>query len=217
MKAGRIGPDDMFGAVDLQPTFMPGGDLPVPGGDEVVPIINDLLAGPFRQAFATQDWHPPGHLSFASAHAGVAPFDTVQLSYGPQTLWPDHALQGSRNAELHPAFDTSRVELILRKGFRPEIDSYSAFRENDRRTLTGLHGWLQERGVRRLFLAGLALDFCVAWSAEDAAELGYEVVVIVDACRGINAPGEQGGSADAALERLRALGVTLTTAAAVST
>ncbi|MBV8913372.1 MAG: bifunctional nicotinamidase/pyrazinamidase [Acetobacteraceae bacterium] len=217
MKREWIGPGAMFGAVDLQPTFMPGGELPVPGGDEVIPIINDLLAGPFRQALATQDWHPPGHLSFASAHVGAALFDTVQLSYRPQTLWPDHALQGSRNAELHPAFDTSRVELIIRKGFRPEIDSYSAFRENDRRTATGLHGWLQERGIRRLFLAGLALDFCVAWSAEDAAELGYQVVVIVDACRGINGPGEQGGSADAALERLRRLGVILTTAAAVST
>ena len=117
---------------------------------------------------------------------------------------------------MHPALDTSCIELIIRKGFRREIDSYSAFRENDRLTLTGLHGWLQERGVRRLFLAGLALDFCVAWSAEDAIELGYEVVVIVDACRGINAPGEQGGSAGAALERLRNLGVVLTTAAAVS-
>lgn len=205
----QIEPSDMLGLIDVQPTFMPGGELPVPRGDEVVPVLNRLLAGVFAHAFATQDWHPPGHKSFASAHPGAAPYDVIELSYGAQTLWPDHALQGSANAALHPDLDTRRVELILRKGFRPGIDSYSAFRENDRATTTGLHAWLQERGTRRLFLAGLALDFCVAWSAEDAAGLGYQVIVIVDACRGIDIPGEGGGSVAAALGRLRNAGVTL--------
>jgi len=208
----RITATDMLGLIDVQPTFMPGGELPVPDGDAVVPLLNRLLAGPFEHAFATQDWHPPGHRSFASAHPGAAPFDTVELPYGQQTLWPDHALQGSPNAALHPGLDTRRVELVLRKGFRREIDSYSAFRENDKATTTGLHGWLQERGARRLFLAGLALDFCVAWSAEDAAALGWEVVVITDACRGIDIPGEAGGSVALALARLQERGVTLVNA-----
>lgn len=203
---------DMLGVVDVQPTFMPGGELPVPGGDEIVPILNRLLSGRFVRAFATQDWHPPSHLSFASAHPLALPFETITVSYGPQTLWPDHALQRSANAELHPALDTSRIELILRKGFDPEIDSYSAFRENDKATVTGLHGWLQARGVERIFLAGLALDYCVAWSAEDALELGYEVVILVDACRGIDLPGEGGkGGVAVALERLRARGAHLIT------
>ena len=212
----RVRPGDMLGVVDVQPTFIPGGELPVPGGDEVIPVLNRLLAGPFRHAFATQDWHPPGHLSFASAHPGAAPFQTTELSYGVQTLWPDHALQGSSNAALHPGLDTRRVELIIRKGFRREIDSYSAFRENDRATVTGLHAWLQARDVTRVFLGGLALDFCVAWSAEDAVPLGYEVVVIVDACRGIDMPGEGGGSVAVALERLRQLGVSLVSADEIS-
>ena len=205
--------DSMLGLIDVQPTFMPGGELAVPGGDEVVPVLNRLLSGPFQHGFATQDWHPPGHLSFASAHPGTPPYDSITLGYGAQTLWPDHAVQGSPNAALHPELDLRRVELILRKGFRPAIDSYSAFQENDRATTTGLHGWLQARGVRRLFLAGLALDFCVAWSAEDAAALGYEVTVIVDACRGIDLPGPDGGSVSAALARMRDAGVSLINAA----
>ena len=125
----------------------------------MVPVLNRLLGGPFQHGFATQDWHPPGHLSFASAHPGAAPYDSITLGYGAQTLWPDHAVQGSANAALHPDLDLRRVELILRKGFRPAIDSYSAFQENDRATTTGLHGWLQARGVRRLFLAGLGAGF----------------------------------------------------------
>jgi nicotinamidase/pyrazinamidase len=199
---------DILGLVDVQPTFMPGGELPVTEGDAVVPAANRLLAGPFRHAFATQDWHPPGHSSFASSHPGKAPFDSVTLAYGLQTLWPDHALQGSANAALHPALDTSRVDLIIRKGNDPAIDSYSAFTENDRRTATGLHGWLQARGFSRLFLAGLATDFCVAWSAEDAAALGYTVFVIADACRGIGLPDpHHGDGIAAARHRLTERGV----------
>ncbi len=199
---------DILGLIDVQPTFMPGGELPVEDGDAVVPVINRLLAELFRHAFATQDWHPAGHSSFASAHEGKAAFDTISMPYGPQTLWPDHALIGSPGAELHPGLDTDRIEMVLRKGFRPQIDSYSAFRENDRRTATGLAGWLRDRGVERLFLAGLATDFCVAWSAEDAAQLGFEVFIIEDACRGIGMPLPTGGTTmDAMRHKLTGLGV----------
>ncbi|MDO9706731.1 bifunctional nicotinamidase/pyrazinamidase [Paracraurococcus lichenis] len=199
---------DILGIIDVQPTFMPGGELPVAEGEAVVPVINRLLAGPFAHAFATQDWHPAGHSSFASAHPGQEPFAVVEMPYGPQVLWPDHGLQGSANAALHPGLDQARIELVLRKGFRPALDSYSAFFENDRRTATGLHGWLQARGIRRLFLSGLATDYCVAWSAEDAARLGYQVFVIEDACRGIGLPAPEGGTTiDAATRRLAALGV----------
>jgi nicotinamidase/pyrazinamidase len=198
---------DILGVVDVQPTFMPGGELPVAEGDAVVPPINRLLAGPFRHAFATQDWHAPGHVSFASSH-GLLPFAEIELAYGRQTLWPDHALQGSANAALHPALVQDRLDIILRKGAHPDIDSYSAFFENDRRTVTGLDGWLRARGFRRLFLCGLATDFCVAWSAEDGARLGYETFVIADACRGIGLPTESGGTTiDLARDRLAALGV----------
>ncbi len=200
----RIGDGDMLGVIDVQPTFMPGGELPVPDGEAVVPLINALLPR-FAGAFATQDWHPPGHSSFASAHEGRAPFDVMQMPYGPQTLWPDHALQDTPGAALHPGLDTRRVELVLRKGFRPGIDSYSAFRDNDGVTETGLEAWLRARGVRRLFLAGLALDYCVGWSAADAAALGFEVTVVADCCRGL-------GPADTATERLLKAGVTVATA-----
>jgi len=207
---------DMLGVIDVQPTFMPGGELAVAGGDQVVPVINRLLAGPFAHAFATQDWHPAGHSSFASSHPGRQPYETIPMPYGPQTLWPDHGIQGSANAELHRDLAQARIELIIRKGFRREIDSYSAFFENDRKTTTGLHGWLQARGVTRVFLAGLATDFCVAYSAEDAAKLGYAVVVIEDACRGIGLPVASGGTTiDAAKRSLAAAGVQFTTAAAV--
>jgi nicotinamidase/pyrazinamidase len=199
---------DILGLIDIQPTFMPGGELPVPDGDAVVPIVNQLLRTRFTHAFATQDWHPPGHHSFASAHPGRAPFETIRLPYGEQTLWPDHALQGSAGAALHPKLDQARIELIVRKGFRPEIDSYSAFFENDRQTATGLAGHLRERGFRRLFLVGLATDFCVAYSAEDAARLGFETFVIEDACRGIGLPTDNGGNTIAAAKaRLEARGV----------
>lgn len=198
---------DILGLVDVQPTFMPGGELPVSGGDAVVPVINRMLSR-FAHAFATQDWHPPGHSSFASAHPGRQPYDTIEMPYGSQVLWPDHGLQGSANAALHRDLDPARIELIIRKGFRRELDSYSAFFENDHRTATGLDGWLRQRGFRRLFLAGLATDFCVAWSAEDAARLGYDVAVIEDACRGIGIPTAAGRTTlDDARERLMAMGV----------
>jgi nicotinamidase/pyrazinamidase len=204
----RLTESDMLGLIDVQPTFMPGGALAVAEGDQVVPAINRLLAGPFAQAFATQDWHPPGHSSFASSHPDHAAFDSIAMPYGPQTLWPDHAIQGSAEAALHAGLDQRRIELIVRKGFRPAVDSYSAFFENDRATTTGLDGWLRARGIRRLFLAGLATDYCVAFSAEDAARLGYQVHVIEDACRGIGLPLPEGGNTiTAAKARLAAAGV----------
>jgi nicotinamidase/pyrazinamidase len=198
---------DILGIIDVQPTFMPGGALAVAGGDAVVPVINRLLAGPFAHAFATQDWHPPGHSSFAGTH-GRAPYDSVEMPYGAQTLWPEHGVQGTAEAALHPGLDQARVELVVRKGFRHHVDSYSAFFENDRATPTGLHGWLRERGFRRVFLAGLATDYCVAFSAEDAARLGYDAFVVEDACRGIGLPMEGGGTTiDAARRRLEGMGV----------
>jgi nicotinamidase/pyrazinamidase len=207
---------DILGAVDVQPTFMPGGELPVTDGEQVVPVINRLL-GRFAQAFATQDWHPAGHTSFASAHPNHQPFDTIELPYGEQVLWPDHALAGSANAALHKALDQTRIEVIIRKGFRPTLDSYSAFFENDRRTATGLDGWLRQRGFRHLFLAGLATDFCIAWSAEDAVRLGYEVTIIEDACRGIGVPlGDGRTTMDQARERLHGLGVRFVTSGSLA-
>lgn len=206
----KLTDNDVLGMVDVQPTFMPGGELPVTDGAAVVPVINRLVTGPFAHAFATQDWHPPGHMSFASAHPGRQPYDTIEVSYGTQVLWPDHALQGSANAAFHRDVDLRRVEVIIRKGFHPAIDSYSTFFENDRKTTTGLDGWLRQRGFRRVFLAGLATDFCVLWSAEDAVRLGYEVVVIEDACRGIGLPTTAGRTTlDEARARLVGLGVRL--------
>jgi len=206
---------DILGLVDVQPTFMPGGELAVADGNAVVPVISRLLAR-FDHAFATQDWHPAGHTSFASAHPGRKPYDTVPMPYGEQVLWPDHALHGSANAALHRDADLAKVEVIVRKGFHPAIDSYSTFFENDRRTPTGLDGWLRQRGFRRIFLAGLATDFCVAWSAEDAVRLGYDVVVVEDACRGIGVPLANGRTTmDAARERLAQLGVRLVTSAEI--
>jgi nicotinamidase/pyrazinamidase len=199
---------DILGVVDVQPTFMPGGELAVTDGAAILPVINGLLAGPFTHAFATQDWHPLGHLSFASAHSGRRPYESIEMPYGPQILWPDHAVQGTANAALHPGLNTSRIEVIIRKGYDHNIDSYSTFFENDHRTPTGLDGWLRSRGVTRVFLAGLATDFCVAWSAEDAVRLGFDVVVIQDACRGIALPVAEGRTTlDEARERLVALGV----------
>ncbi|MBI5636914.1 MAG: bifunctional nicotinamidase/pyrazinamidase [Nitrospinae bacterium] len=175
---------DVLVVVDVQNDFCPGGALAVPEGDAVVPVIN-RLAGWFPRVIATQDWHPAGHRSFASAHPGKKPFDTAELPYGVQVLWPDHCVQGTRGAEFHPALAITRCELILRKGFRERIDSYSAFFENDRTTPTGLDGYLRARGFRRIFLAGLATDFCVSYSAIDARRAGFETFVIEDACRGI--------------------------------
>jgi nicotinamidase/pyrazinamidase len=191
--------------VDLQYDFMPGGALAVPDGDAVVPVINAIMPL-FDHVLLTQDWHTPGHASFASSHPGRRPFDTVELPYGEQILWPDHCIQGTRGAEFHADLDTSRAELIVRKGFRQGIDSYSAFRENDRRTPTGLAGYLCERGFERLFIAGLALDFCVKWSVEDARQAGFEAVMVEDACRAI----DMSGSRQAALEAMREAGAEIT-------
>lgn len=204
----RIDPStDILGLVDVQPTFMPGGELPVADGDHVVPVINRLLDR-FDHAFATQDWHPAGHISFASSHPGRQPYDSIDLAYGPQVLWPDHALAGTANAALHPALAQRRIETIIRKGFHPQIDSYSTFFENDRTTPTGLDGWLRQRGFRHLFLAGLATDFCVGWSAEDAVRLGYTVSIVDDACRGIALPTAPGRTTlDDSRDRLAGLGV----------
>jgi nicotinamidase/pyrazinamidase len=184
----RPSADEVLLVVDIQNDFCAGGKLAVPAADEVVPLVN-RLATAFRNIVLTQDWHPHDHLSFASAHAGRQPFETVRFPYGMQTLWPDHCVQGSHGAEFHKSLDIPHAELILRKGYRREIDSYSAFFENDRRTRTGLAGYLHERGFRRVYIAGLALDFCVRWSAEDARHLGFDVVVIEDACRSIDTEG----------------------------
>lgn len=174
--------------VDIQNDFCPGGNLAVPGGDEIIPRVNEL-AGHFDHVLLTQDWHPPGHHSFASSHAGKTPFETVVLSYGAQILWPDHCIQGSHGAAFHPDLHVNQAELIIRKGFRREIDSYSAFFENDHRTPTGLAGYLRERSIDTLYLVGLATDFCVKGSALDGRAQGFAVYVVEDAVRGIDTQG----------------------------
>ncbi|MFQ5939667.1 MAG: bifunctional nicotinamidase/pyrazinamidase [Alphaproteobacteria bacterium] len=183
-----LGRDDVLLVVDVQNDFCPGGALAVPDGDAVVPLAN-RLGRTFPHVLLTQDWHPPGHQSFASSHPGRRPFETIQASYGAQTLWPDHCVQGTEGAAFHPELDLTRAELIIRKGFRPEIDSYSAFFENDRKTTTGLGGYLRQRGFTRVFLAGLATDYCVHYSAVDAVGEGFAAVVIEDACRAIDLDG----------------------------
>jgi nicotinamidase/pyrazinamidase len=207
--AGPIipGDEDMLIVIDMQNDFCPGGSLAVPGGDEVVPIIN-RLGQRFPHVILTQDWHPAGHLSFASSHAGMQPFQSVEAPYGAQILWPDHCVQGTPGAAFHAGLDIPHAELILRKGFRAGIDSYSAFYENDRKTPTGLAGYLRERGFRNLYLAGLAFDFCVYYSAEDGRREGFAVTVIEDACRAIN----MNGSAAAAKAQLTGYGVACTSA-----
>jgi nicotinamidase/pyrazinamidase len=182
------GAGDVLVIVDVQNDFCPGGALAVPGGDAVVPVINRISPA-FAQVVLAQDWHPPGHQSFASSHPGRQPFETIEAAYGPQTLWPDHCVQGTPGAAFHADLETVRAEMIIRKGYRAEIDSYSAFFENDRKTATGLRGYLHERGLGRVFLCGLATDYCVTFSAIDAAKDGFEVVVIEDACRGIDLDG----------------------------
>ena len=179
---------DTLLVIDLQNDFCPGGALGIAGGDEIVPLINEL-ARAFPHVLLTQDWHPPAHISFAGAHPGAKPYGTIHAPYGAQTLWPDHCVQNTRGAEFHPALDIPHAELVLRKGFRPQIDSYSAFLENDHFTPTGLAGYLRERGLTRVFLAGLAYDFCVGYSALDARRLGFEAMVLRDACRGIDLNG----------------------------
>ena len=184
----QITPQDVLVVTDLQNDFCPGGALAVPGGDAVIEVIH-RVAPRFEHIVLTQDWHPAGHSSFASAYPNKRPSDTVEFGYGVQTLWPDHCVQGSKGAEFHPALHLPQAELILRKGFRQRIDSYSAFFENDRSTPTGLAGYLQERGLSRAFLVGLAYDFCVGYSALDARRVGLQAIVIRDACRAIDLAG----------------------------
>ena len=197
------GPDHALIVIDVQNDFCPGGALAVPDGDAVVPAINALMAD-FAAVVLTQDWHPAGHSSFASAHAGAAPYDMAQMPYGPQVLWPDHCVQGTAGAAFHPGLLTG-ADLILRKGFNPGIDSYSAFFENDRTTTTGLEGYLRTRGIAAVTLVGLATDFCVAYSATDAARLGFAVTVIPALCRAI----DLNGSLAAAMAAMQAAGVRL--------
>jgi nicotinamidase/pyrazinamidase len=201
MKSDRRG---VLLIVDVQNDFCPGGALAVPQGDEIVPLVNRLAAG-FAHVVLTQDWHPPGHLSFASAHPGKHPFEMIELPYGAQVLWPDHCVQGTSGAAFHPSLDVPHAELVLRKGFVPTIDSYSAFRENDRRTPTGLSSYLRERGLERITMCGIATDYCVLYSALDAREAGFEVTVKTSACRGLDVD----GSLDRALAAMKAAGVEL--------
>ncbi|MEQ8598887.1 MAG: bifunctional nicotinamidase/pyrazinamidase [Devosia sp.] len=183
-----ITPQDVLVVVDVQYDFLPGGSLAVAGGDEIVPLVNKL-AGRFSNVVLTQDWHPADHISFASQHAGKAPFDTIELDYGTQVLWPDHCVWQTKGAELSRDLNIPHAQLIIRKGYNRAIDSYSGFQEADRETLTGLAGYLNERDVGRLFVVGLATDFCVAWTALDGAAGGFDVTVIEDATRAIDANG----------------------------
>jgi nicotinamidase/pyrazinamidase len=195
---------DVLVVIDVQNDFCPGGNLAVPKGDEIVPTVNRLM-GQFRHVVLTQDWHPKGHSSFASTHKGQ-PFTSIKLEYGDQTLWPDHCVQDTEGAAFHRDLKLTGAELVLRKGFRKPIDSYSAFFENDRVTKTGLSGYLRDRGLKRLFMCGLATDFCVAWSALDGRRENFQVVVLEDACRAI----DLNGSLAAAKADMTKAGVALT-------
>lgn len=190
--------------IDIQNDFCPGGKLAVADGDAIIPLVNQMIEE-HDHVILTQDWHPQGHSSFASSHPGKAPFETVDMPYGVQTLWPDHCVQGTEGGEFHPALNWTKAELVIRKGFRPGIDSYSAFFENDRTTPTGLAGYLRERGLTDLTLVGLATDFCVAYSALDAIREGFSATVRLDGCRAI----DLGGSLAAMTEKMREAGVTL--------
>jgi nicotinamidase/pyrazinamidase len=204
MREGSRSDRDVLVVIDVQNDFCPGGALAVPDGDAVVPAIN-RLAAQFAHVILTQDWHPPGHSSFAPSHPGRRAFETIEAAYGAQILWPEHCIQETRGAAFHPALAVPHAELVLRKGFRLAIDSYSAFRENDRRTTTGLAGYLRERGFEHLTLCGLATDFCVFWSAIDARAMGFAVTLATDACRGIDLD----GSLDRALRAMAEAGVAL--------
>jgi nicotinamidase/pyrazinamidase len=195
---------DVFLVVDVQNDFCQGGALAVANADAVVSVINQMMED-WPHVILTQDWHPPGHYSFASAHANKSPFDVIETLWGEQTLWPDHCIQGTKGAALHPELDTCRAELLVRKGFRKDLDSYSAFFENDRITPTGLTGYLRERGLNRVVLGGLATDVCVASSALDARRQGFDVLVLLAACRAV----DQEGSLHRALTRMRDAGVVL--------
>ena len=199
-----ISPRTALLVIDVQNDFTPGGQLAVPEGDLIVPLIN-RLGGLFKQVVIAQDWHPAGHASFASSHPGRKPNDVIQLPYGEQTLWPQHCVQGTAGAEFHPELDLPHAQLIIRKGCNPDIDSYSAFLEADRRTTTGLAGYLKERGVDTVYMVGLALDFCVMFSALDARAAGFNTFVVLDACRAI----DMNGSLAAARERMQTAGVGL--------
>lgn len=190
--------------IDVQNDFTPGGQLAVPEGDLIVPLINQL-ARQFTQVVITQDWHPAGHASFASSHPGHQPYDVIHLPYGEQTLWPDHCVQSTAGAELRRELDLPHAQLIIRKGCNPDIDSYSAFLEADRRSTTGLTGYLKERGIDTVYMVGLALDFCVMFSALDARAAGFNAYVVLDACRAI----DLNGSEAAAIERMQSAGVGL--------
>lgn len=190
--------------IDIQNDFCPGGALAVAGGDEIIPRVNALMQE-LPVTVLTQDWHPEEHSSFAAMHADCEAFQTIEMPYGPQTLWPVHCVQGSMGAAFHPALSLDPADLILRKGFRARVDSYSAFFENDRATPTGLAGYLRERGITDLTFVGLALDYCVAWSAIDAAKLGFRARVLEGACRAI----DLAGSLAAARDAMRAAGVVL--------
>ena len=192
--------------IDVQNDFCSGGGLPVPGGEEIVPLINRLNSA-FSATVLTQDWHPPGHSSFASSHQGASAYALIEAPYGPQVLWPDHCIQGTDGADFHSELDSKNADLIVRKGFRPAIDSYSAFQENDRQTSTGLGGYLRDRGIEHVTLCGLALDFCVKWSAMDAVANGFRATVLTDACRAIDLE----GSKAAANSEMAAAGITLAT------
>jgi len=195
---------DVLLVVDVQNDFCPGGALAVPGGDEILPVVN-RLARNFAHVVLTQDWHPLGHSSFASAHPGKAPFESVEMPYGTQILWPDHCVQGTEGAAFHPQLDIPHAELIVRKGFHRAIDSYSAFQENDRKTPTGLAAYLRERGFERATLCGLATDFCVLYSALDARAAGFAATIILNACRGLDVD----GSLARAIEEMREASVAL--------
>ncbi|WP_315796925.1 bifunctional nicotinamidase/pyrazinamidase [Bradyrhizobium sp. SZCCHNRI3043] len=200
--------EDLLLIIDVQNDFCPGGALAVADGDAVVPVIN-RLSGKFDHIVLTQDWHPEGHSSFASSHPGKTPFESVTMPYGPQTLWPDHCIQGTPGAAFHADLATDKAQLIIRKGFRAAIDSYSAFFENDKTTPTGLAGYLRERGLKRVFLVGLATDFCVHYSAVDARRLGFAAIVVDNACRGIDLGGSMAAAkaqgAEAGVERIAEL------------
>ena len=206
----KLSDHDVLLVTDVQNDFLPGGRLAVADGDAIVPIVN-ALAPRFGNVVLTQDWHPGGHLSFASSHPGRAPLDTIELPYGPQVLWPDHCVQGSSGADLSPALAVPHAQLILRKGYHRDIDSYSTFCEADGTTRTGLDGYLRERGLTRVFFAGLATDFCVAYSAVDARAAGFEAFLVEDACRAI----DTGGSLAAAWMRMQACGVVRVTSEAL--
>jgi nicotinamidase/pyrazinamidase len=198
--------------VDVQNDFCPGGALAVAGGDDIVPLVN-RISRRFENVVLTQDWHPSGHTSFASSHPGRKPFDVIELPYGQQVLWPDHCVQGTAGADFYAGLDVPHAQMIVRKGYREAIDSYSGFLEADRRTPTGLAGYLRERGITGCTLVGLATDFCVAWTALDARRFGFSATVLEDACRAIDAPTVPGGTLAKARAEMAAAGVVLATSA----